>query len=283
MDLEAARQLLPGLDIKSVSPLEGGEVHANYALTTADGRELVLKVYRRELGWKLDKERYLLELVGRLRAAPVPEVVSAQPSALVLTRLPGRPARFADADPVAVRRQVGEVLRGLHAITFENFGYIETGVTAPAASNVEYMRRRIERKVRNGPARLREALDRYFAENEDVFTGCAQAVLCHNDAHDANVLVADGVVTGLLDWENAVAADPILDLAKAHAFSDGRSEATLAALVEGYGPLRADWREAFELYVADHLLELWIWLREEGVTEPLERIEDALARLAGAD
>lgn len=281
MKLEAARQLLPGFDLVSVAPLDGGEVHTNYELRTADGRHLVLKLYRGELSWKLDKEAYLLDLVGRRLSIPVPEIVHRTRAALVMTKLPGGPARFSDADSVSVSRQVGAILRELHTITFESFGYIETRVTNPASSNLAYMRRRIERKVRSGPPELRDPLERHFAEHEQALAGCETAVLCHNDAHDANVLVDDGRITGLVDWENAVAADPILDLAKAHAFSDGSSEETLEALIEGYGPLRREWREAFDLYVIDHLLELWVWFAHLGVTDPLPELETYLARRVG--
>jgi Ser/Thr protein kinase RdoA (MazF antagonist) len=279
VDLEAAQQLLPDFDLASLSPLDGGEVHANFALDTRDGRELVLKVYRGELSWKRDKEAFLLRLVaGRL---PAPEVVHEGPGVLLMTRLPGTPARFSDTDPVAVSRQLGTRLRDLHAMTFESFGYIETRVTSPVATNLEYMRRRVERKVRSGPPALREPLEAYFSEHEGAFAGCETAVLCHNDAHDANVLVVDERITGLIDWENAVAADPILDLAKAWAFSDGRNDETLEALMEGYGRLRPDWREAFDLYVVDHLLELWIWFAQLGITDPLPELEGYLARRVG--
>jgi Ser/Thr protein kinase RdoA (MazF antagonist) len=279
VDLEAARQLLPELDVVDLAPLDGGAVHANYAVETGDGRRLVVKVYRGELSWKLDKEVFLLNLVGgRL---PAPRVVHTSPGVLVMTLLPGRPARFTDDDPVEVSRQLGALLRELHTITFDSFGYIETRVTSPVATNLEYMRRRIEQKVRSGPPVLREPLERHFAERESAFEGCETAVLCHNDAHDANVLVEQGRITGLIDWENAVAADPILDLAKSWAFSDGRSEETLDALVEGYGPLRPDWREAFDLYVVDHLLELWVWFSQLGVTDPLPELEGYLVRRVG--
>jgi hygromycin-B 7''-O-kinase len=280
VDIEAARQLLPDLEVVDISPLDGGEVHANYGIRTGDRRELVLKVYRGELAWKLDKEAYLLDLVhGRVA---VPKIVQAGHGALVMTRLPGRPARFTDDDPAEVSRQLGSLLRDLHTITFDSFGYIETRVTSPVPTNLEYMRRRVERKVHSGPPDLRGALERHFAEREAAFEGCSQAVLCHNDAHDANVLVEDGRITGLIDWENAVAADPILDLAKAWAFSDGRSDETLAALIEGYGPLRPDWREAFNLYVVDHLVELWVWFHQLGVTDPLPELEGYLATRVSA-
>src|SRR5262249_39046543 len=154
---EGSAEILDGLNLpfeaEVVGPLDGGEVHANYALETADGRQLVAKVYRGELSWKLDKELYLLRLVaGRI---PVPEIVHVGPGVLVMTRIAGRPARFTDADPVEVSRQLGGVLRELHAITFESFGYIETRVTSPVPTNLEFMRRRIDRKVQSGPPELR--------------------------------------------------------------------------------------------------------------------------------
>lgn len=48
-----------------------------------------------------------------------------------------------------------------------------------------------------------------------LFAACGCAVLCHNDLHEGNVLV-DGVgaVTGFIDVENMIAADPLIDLAK---------------------------------------------------------------------
>jgi Ser/Thr protein kinase RdoA (MazF antagonist) len=255
-------------------------VHANYGLRTADGGELVLKVYSGELSWKRDKEAFLLRLVAD--RIPAPEVVHEGAGFLLMTRLPGTPARFSDADPVEVSRRLGRLLRDLHAIAFDSFGYIDTRVTSPLPTNLEYMRRRIDAKVRSGPPELRDSLQRYFTEHEAAFEGCTQAVLCHNDAHDANVLVEGGRITGLIDWENAVAADPIFDLATAWAFSDGRSDETLAALTGGYGPLRADWHDAFDLYVVDHLLELWIWFHQLGVIDPLPELEGHLARRVGA-
>jgi Ser/Thr protein kinase RdoA (MazF antagonist) len=279
VDLEAAQQLLPDFDLIDLAPLDGGEVHANYELRTAGGRALVLKLYRGELSWKLDKEVYLFGLVGdRL---PIPKVVYSSDAVLVMTRLPGRPARFTRDDPVAISRQLGGLLRELHTITFEGFGYLETRVINPVASNLEFMRGRIERKVRNGPPNLRDSIERHFAAHEQAFVGCETAVLCHNDAHDANVLVEHGRITGLVDWENAVAADPLLDLAKAHAFSDRSSDDTLDALMDGYGPVRPDWHEAFDLHVIDHLLELWIWFSHLGVRDPLPELEGYLARRVG--
>ena len=86
-------------------------------------------------------------------------------------------------------------------------------------------------------------------------------------------------VSGLLDLENVLAGDPLLDLAKAHCYDRRRSEQTLAALIEGYGALRDDWREAVDLYVLYHWLELWDWLAATGTREPLRGLEEELNRL----
>jgi aminoglycoside phosphotransferase (APT) family kinase protein len=39
------------------------------------------------------------------------------------------------------------------------------------------------------------------------------AAVCHGDFHPENILVRDGVVTGVLDWPNALVADPAFDVA----------------------------------------------------------------------
>lgn len=284
LDVSTARRLT-GRPITSVEPLSGGEVHRVYEARAGDGAAVVVKIYREELEWKLDKEAFLCELVGRRTRVPAPRFLHREPGIAVMTRLPGRPLRVvAPPEPelVELNRRRGELLRELHTVVFDCFGYIETGVTEPAPSNVEFMARRLEHKLPHAPPHLRDPLARHFAERKHAFASCTTPVLCHNDAHDANLLVEDGRITGLVDWENAVAADPLLDLARSHIFSDGASEATLQALVEGYGILRADWREAFELYVLDHLLELWVWFERIDRTEPLERIEAGIARRIGA-
>ncbi len=151
---------------------------------------------------------------------------------LVLSRLEGAHVwslldRLSDAELAGVNRQIGAVLRSLHEVGFERFGYVGTG---------------------------------------------------HDDCHDGNVL-GGWRVSSLLDFENAVAGDPLLDLAKAHCYSPRRSEALLAALVAGYGALRPDWREALGLYVLYHWLELWDWLASLGRAEALAGIAEEMRDL----
>jgi hypothetical protein len=74
------------------------------------------------------------------------------------------------------------------------------------------------------------------------------------------------VVTGLIDFGNALAADAIFDLAKAIFCTEHMVSGAGALLLEGYGvidypePQRALW-----LYTLLHRVSMWAWLRHIGV------------------
>lgn len=85
----------------------------------------------------------------------------------------------------------------------------------------------------------------------------------------------------MIDVENAITADPLIDLAKTDYYALGRGEAERAALLTGYGRLPADAAERLELYRLYHALELWDWFRSTGVVEPLNSVAEDIARLAG--
>lgn len=80
--------------------------------------------------------------------------------------------------------------------------------------------------------------------------------------------------------ENAVAADPLIDLAETDYYALGRGEPERVALLEGYGPVPDDAAERLDLYRLYHAVELWDWFRSIGTTEPLESVAGDIARLA---
>ena len=132
-----------------------------------------------------------------------------------------------------------------------------------------------------GDLRLRRRLGREIDERAGLFDKCEHAVVCHNDGHDANVLFAASpagwLLSGLLDFEHALAGDPLLDLACTYEFSERKSDKTLAALIDGYG-LAGDWRATFDLYLVHHRLGLWNLLAGLGVTG---RLQPLAAQLEG--
>jgi aminoglycoside phosphotransferase (APT) family kinase protein len=273
----------------SAVPLQGGVNATVFELVLADGSSLVLKLYSEPLASELEKEAAVYELIAaRGLALPVPRVLYTearpQPFAL-MTKLPGRLLEqlqpgLSDEELTPIYAELGSMLRELHSIRLEAFGYVgAAGVVDPQPTNEAYMRSRFALRLSQfgelgGGEGLRRAIERHVVERTELFAGCDEACLCHNDLHEANVLVTDGRITGIVDVGNATAADPLLDLAKTFTYSRRPSPKRIHALAAGHGDLRADWRDALDLYVLFHRLELWWWFAATGARA------DALPRLA---
>ncbi|MFC5261916.1 phosphotransferase family protein [Kribbella qitaiheensis] len=129
---------------------------------------------------------------------------------------------------------------------------------------------------------LREDITQYVEQHAGLFAAATTPTLCHNDFHEGNVLVDPTTwqVNGFIDVENAIAADPLMDLAKTECYSIWSNADKLAGLVAGYGELPAGWRERSMLYRLYHSLELWDWFKSIGTVDPLDSIAGDLAAIA---
>jgi aminoglycoside phosphotransferase (APT) family kinase protein len=105
-------------------------------------------------------------------------------------------------------------------------------------------------------------------------------VLLHGDLHPRHVYAAGDVLTGIIDWGDAMYGDPLFDLAR---FSIVGADAT-SAVLDGYGvELTAELERTFALYRA-----VWsaVALRAEldaggdWFQSHLDRIAGELARLS---
>jgi hygromycin-B 7''-O-kinase len=290
----------PAQSVQDVTVLLGGEISAVFEVRCSDGQSVVFKIYSDSFHWKMAKE---VLVYGLLQAhgvdAPVARILLADDSKsvlpytiLVLTKLEGELVSgldsLADHTLADIYRQMGELLRTLHQVTFDEFGYVGTqGIETSHPTNLAYMQVQFARKRREfdelgGDPELSRRLRLHVAEREQLFAGCHRAVLCHNDCHEGNVLVTpegDGWrVSGLVDFENVVAGDPLLDLAKSYYYSR-RGDEVLDALVAGYGDRRDGWRAALDLYMLYHVVELWAWFARLGDRERLAKVTDDLRRL----
>ncbi|ONI69079.1 hypothetical protein BWI15_20790 [Kribbella sp. ALI-6-A] len=107
-----------------------------------------------------------------------------------------------------------------------------------------------------------------------------EPVLLHGDLHPRHVYAAGGVLTGIIDWGDALYGDPLFDLAR---FSIAGAGAT-SAVLDGYGlALTPELEQTFALYRA-----VWsaVALRAEldaggdWFQPHLDRIAGELARLS---
>lgn len=59
--------------------------------------------------------------------------------------------------------------------------------------------------------------------------------LCHGDVHPRHLYAKDGALTAIIDWQDALAADPILDMARLTRYE---RPSAIRAFLEGYEPSR---------------------------------------------
>jgi aminoglycoside phosphotransferase (APT) family kinase protein len=291
-------------DVATVSRLHGGEIAAVYEIAfVAPARPpLVLKVYPDELHWKMQKEVTVIGLIqGRLNVS-VPRILLADDSKRLLglnftlmTKLDGSilgqmETSLASAQRLCAYAQIGRLLREFHRIPMEAFGYIgPSGIWTAHPTNRAYLTHQFQRKLgeftaRGGDASLARRVAEHCAERAALFGACPHAVLCHNDMHAGNLLatISNGSVllTGVLDFEGALAGDPLMDVAKALYYLDAEAR---RALLQGYGAMdREHWSQTLDLYHLYFVLELWCWMAQIGNEQPLPQLALDLERYSAA-
>ena len=280
--------------VTTVSRLYGGEIAAIHEIAFASPahQPLVLKVYPDDLRWKMQKEVTVIGLVQGRLSVPAPDILLADDSKrllplnfILMTKLDGSRLGQLEKDLTSEQlasayAQIGQLLREFHRVPMEAFGYIgPTGIWTAHPSNHDYLTHQFQRKLkefteRGGSAELAQRVSGHVAERAQLFIGCSQAVLCHNDLHAGNLLatIVNGEprLTGVVDFEGALAGDPLMDVAKALYYLD---EPCTRALLDGYGPLgREHGSETLDLYHLYFVLELWCWMAQIGKQERLDRL-----------
>jgi aminoglycoside phosphotransferase (APT) family kinase protein len=302
LDLERARAVLrgvdPALEPRAVSRLHGGSTEV-YRIDLAAGAPLVLKLYPDAPPWGPAKEPLVAGWIGEAAGIAIPRWIALDESRAALplryaliSWLPGEAMRGLMDHPGAADafRQMGALLRRFHAIAMPAFGYVlGDGIETPQADNATYMAGAFERAFRGfrgagGDDDLARRLEAVVAARAAIFAHCPGPALCHDDFQPGNVLAeagADGRIrlTGLLDFGNCRAGDPLMDLAKA-IFSCGHEcPASVAPLREGYGPVdHPDLEGALWLYTLYHRVAMWTWLT--GLGDKPDALSRDLAEMA---
>jgi aminoglycoside phosphotransferase (APT) family kinase protein len=297
-------RIAPGRVLARLSEFQRGEISAVYEIALSDGPPaFVLKVYPESMHWKMQKEVTVARLMEGKLGVPIPRIVLVDDtrslldlSFLVMTRLEGsnlleQEQALEPSEVSAVYAQMGRALREIHDIAMESFGYIGShGVVTPFASNRAYMGSQFDRKLGGlaeygAPDALTAALHGFVERHAPLLDQCAHSSLCHYDFHTGNLLVErrNGAValSGILDLENAIAGDPLMDVAKTLSYSVRGDRAKKAGLLAGYGAIeRRDWQETLALYELYGLLELWCWWQLIGDKQRAASIVPDLERFA---
>lgn len=282
-----------GRTISTLNRPQGGELAAIHEIGFADPTHppLVLKVYPDALHWKMQKEVMIAGLLRDRLSVAVPHILLADDSKTLLalnwtlmTKLDGMvlgqvETTFTPEQRIAEHRQIGRLLREFHRLPMPAFGYIGTkDIVTPHPSNHAYMAHQFQRKLtefaeRGGDTALAQRVAKHADAHAHLLSGCTQAVLCHNDLHAGNLLATtDGAVrlTGVVDFEGALAGDPLMDIAKASFYL---TDECRRAVLDGYGSIeREHVPQTLDLYHLYFVLELWCWMALIGQPHRLEAL-----------
>jgi aminoglycoside phosphotransferase (APT) family kinase protein len=163
-------------------------------------------------------ERATQNAVARL-GYPAPRVLlaSADPAILggaflIMERLAGRP--LLDAQRIGIASVLAETQLRLHALDAEVLLRALDREGSPVSretATFEGHLARLERRIAHAGLHGLEKAMTWLLEHRPP-DGPAR-VICHGDFHPQNILMADGRVTGVLDWPNVVVADREFDVA----------------------------------------------------------------------
>jgi Phosphotransferase enzyme family len=154
LELEQVRAIVRDLDSTfdpvGFARLRGGISDVYRVDLAGDEKPLVLKIYGDEPAWIVAKEALVAGWIGERAGIPIPHWLRVDerrtciPFRFTLTTwLPGVTVRSLIGVPGidAAYRQMGELLRRLHAIPMTAYGYIVAdGIRRPQPTNDEYMR-----------------------------------------------------------------------------------------------------------------------------------------------
>lgn len=242
-DADAARAVL--------APLPGGTHARSWLVTNRDGTRHVLRLAAPGSPALLDIVTEARALLAAARAGLAPAVVAidAEWGTLLTEFLPGTPWRAEQAREPANLVRAAALMRRLHAVPVELPVFaaerIATGYLARLQAVAAAREPRAARWGEELVTRARQ-FDRQYAPS----------AFCHHDLFAANIL-DDGELT-LVDFEYAVRATPLLDLAS-FAAMNGLHEDERHALLTAYRGREPTAAELGELAAVVRLVRLMAW------------------------
>jgi aminoglycoside phosphotransferase (APT) family kinase protein len=237
-----------------VLELKDGWFNAAYTIRLADGREVILKIAPPQNAEVLLYEKNIMatevatmRLVRQNPAIPVPEIYFFDDAHDVcdsdyffMEKIAGDNLEHVKASlsletQASLELHIGAIIREINGFTGTYFGYpgnpdlratswkeafitiVESVLQDGARKNVAYD---------YGYDQIRAAILRHTPSLEEITTPC----LVHWDAWDPNFFVKEGRIAGIIDFERALWAEPLMEAQFRPLFGDGITNS-----MRGYG------------------------------------------------
>lgn len=298
----------PGVTATGVSELTEGFFNAAYLIGLSDGSAVVLKIGPSKDSLLMSHEKNIMSsevrsmrLVAEQTDVPVARILFYDDSREIceadyffMEKLPGRSYHSAmneldDEARERIERQIGQYNSRINGIVGERFGYfgqpdkqgsdwfaVFRSILMDAVRDAEALR--ID--LRMDPLDMLELLLR----DTEAFREVSEPRLVHWDLWAGNVFVEDGAVTGLIDFERCLWADPLLEVGF-------RSFACNPHFLDGYGlreltasqRIRIRWYDLY-LYLISALECDYRQYEDRGTYEwAIARIREGIAVLKEGD
>ncbi len=223
--------------LMSYLELTDGCFNNSYHLIFEDGEQVVLKVappkdvevltYEKNM---METEVQVMRMVEENTCVPVPHIIAFDCSKTIIDSpfflmeyLEGEPFnklydKFSDEILLGIHKKVASYAKEIHQVKAPFFGLLnQTSCQFQTwyPCFVKLMKDLFDdlsRKDYVVPFSEDEIMNILF-ENQEAFMEVKEPVLLHKDIWDGNVFVReDGTISGLIDFERAIYAEPLLDL-----------------------------------------------------------------------
>ena len=211
-----------GRDVERLVRLTGGGLHETYRVEVSNDLPVVVRIARQPVPWSTDEEHVMAQVRGV--GVPTPHVLGVEHvdddgellSFSLLRLVPGRSLDelAGDLPPSDLERLVmdgGELLARVHSVVPDRG--IQHDLEAPDERFVA----RVARVAREalGPAAAAVVERGADLLRDEVTTRPAPRLsLAHGDWLPKHLLIDDGAIVGVIDWEFAGPASPAFDLAR---------------------------------------------------------------------
>ena len=230
-----AKRAFGGSKIASLTELTEGFFNVAYAATLSDGKETVLKIAPAESTAVMTCEKNVMRtevetmrLVADKTDVPVPEVLFYDDTHAVcgsdyffMSKLEGKSLSTAShelsqAERAAVDHTLGRYNAEINGITGQKFGYY--GQPEKQGDDWYAVFSSIVRDALNDAAKMKIDIGVPYEAIKTLLTDCRSCFedkfvprLVHWDLWDGNVFVKREKITGLIDFERCLWADPLME------------------------------------------------------------------------
>ena len=261
-DRSFIRGFLDGRDILSVELLPACKSNTNYKLTLNDNKAYVLRLHSRG---NAERETYVRDLVREI--VPVPLGIDHGDTWSVFSFLDGE---LLEGLP-EFSGAAGEALARISSVVFGSPGWINAdgSVSAFSFGNCKgFVNEMLEiTDVRAWIGQeTADAIHKILIRETERFNEIdAECRLVHGDFNPTNILIREGVVSGILDWEFCHSGTPYMDIGNLLRNTDSAYHGQIKLGLEAGGMnIPSDWKERAELVDLSSLLEFLSSNRSEG-------------------